>query len=260
MHALWARRRGFEVVHLERELEARGASVRNFGLVWVGARAGGAELELALQARLLWQALAQEVPGLHFRPSGSLQWRRTRPSFASSTRPGSEMMPGPAVGTAGRAGRPPGQSRALRRRGRGPSVRGGRHRRAPPTVGLLSAALVPAPAIAGFPAGRWSRCPTAPWLTTTASGTGATGCSCAPGATCSGLVARYVGRPRDGRVRLQMLETAPYPGELTTAVADGDSLRYYPAFDLPARPAWRLRTAVAAAHRGAAADGAAGRR
>ena len=38
MHAVAARRRGFEVVHLEREAEARGASVRNFGLVWVSGR------------------------------------------------------------------------------------------------------------------------------------------------------------------------------------------------------------------------------
>src|SRR5262249_51779358 len=37
------------------------------------------------------------------------------------------------------------------------------------------------------------------------------------------------------RVRLQMLQTAPFPGRLTTAVADGDSLRYYPAYDVPSR-------------------------
>ena len=37
------------------------------------------------------------------------------------------------------------------------------------------------------------------------------------------------------RVRLQMLETEPYPHRLTTSLADGDSLRYYPAFDVPAR-------------------------
>src|SRR5262249_57418808 len=29
------------------------------------------------------------------------------------------------------------------------------------------------------------------------------------------------------RVRLQMLQTLPFPGRLTTSVADGDSLRYY---------------------------------
>ena len=57
MHAVAARRRGFEVVHLEREAEARGASVRNFGLVWVSGRKAGPELALALRARELWQEL-----------------------------------------------------------------------------------------------------------------------------------------------------------------------------------------------------------
>ena len=72
MHAVAARRRGFEVVHLEREAEARGASVRNFGLVWVSGRRAGAELDLALRARELWSELGAEVPGLGFRAAGSL--------------------------------------------------------------------------------------------------------------------------------------------------------------------------------------------
>ena len=32
-----------------------------------------------------------------------------------------------------------------------------------------------------------------------------------------------------------MMQTAPLAGRITTALADGDSLRYYPAYDLPAR-------------------------
>ena len=72
MHAVMARRRGYEVVHLEREGEARGASVRNFGLVWVSGRRAGAELALALRARELWAELGAAVPGLRFRPAGSL--------------------------------------------------------------------------------------------------------------------------------------------------------------------------------------------
>jgi glycine/D-amino acid oxidase-like deaminating enzyme len=32
-----------------------------------------------------------------------------------------------------------------------------------------------------------------------------------------------------------MMQTAPLDERLTTAVADGDSMRYYPAFDLPGR-------------------------
>ena len=72
MHAVMARRRGFEVVQLEREAEARGASVRNFGLIWVSGRKAGPELSLALRARELWAELGAQVPGIGFRPAGSL--------------------------------------------------------------------------------------------------------------------------------------------------------------------------------------------
>ena len=59
MHAVMARRRGYEVVHLEREAGPRGASVRNFGLVWVSGRRAGAEVNLALRARQLWAEIAE---------------------------------------------------------------------------------------------------------------------------------------------------------------------------------------------------------
>src|SRR5579862_8630544 len=72
MHAWQAVERGHEVVHLEREAEARGASVRNFGLVWVSGRKAGPELSLALRARELWKELAGQVPGIGFRAAGSL--------------------------------------------------------------------------------------------------------------------------------------------------------------------------------------------
>jgi glycine/D-amino acid oxidase-like deaminating enzyme len=49
------------------------------------------------------------------------------------------------------------------------------------------------------------------------------------------------------RVRLQMLQTAPFPGRLSTSVADGDSLRYYPAYDVPALAALTPQAPVAAA-------------
>jgi glycine/D-amino acid oxidase-like deaminating enzyme len=72
MHALHARRRGYDVIHLEREPEGRGASVRNFGLVWVSGRRTGPELALALRARRLWEEFAGTVPGTGFRSHGSL--------------------------------------------------------------------------------------------------------------------------------------------------------------------------------------------
>jgi glycine/D-amino acid oxidase-like deaminating enzyme len=44
-----------------------------------------------------------------------------------------------------------------------------------------------------------------------------------------------------------MLQTAPFPGKLTTSVADGDSLRYYPAYDVPSLAALPPQAPVAAA-------------
>src|ERR1700757_4401626 len=72
MHAVLARRRGLAVTHLEREPEGRGASVRNFGLVWVSGRRTGPELALALRARELGESIGAAAPGTGFRPAGSL--------------------------------------------------------------------------------------------------------------------------------------------------------------------------------------------
>jgi glycine/D-amino acid oxidase-like deaminating enzyme len=51
------------------------------------------------------------------------------------------------------------------------------------------------------------------------------------------------------RVRLQMLQTEPLPASLTTSVADGDSLRYYPAYDVPSLSALPDQYPVAAANK-----------
>ncbi len=71
-----------------------------------------------------------------------------------------------------------------------------------------------------------------------------------PGAAHTGVAGPHLAgfeRPPVRRVRLQMLQTEPFDGQLTTAVADGDSLRYYPAFDLPARSRLAPQAPVAAA-------------
>jgi glycine/D-amino acid oxidase-like deaminating enzyme len=70
MHALEGLDRGYKVIQLERDLSPRGASVRNFGLIWVSGRASGPELDLALDARDRWEKIAAEVPGMGFRPIG----------------------------------------------------------------------------------------------------------------------------------------------------------------------------------------------
>ncbi len=247
MHARQARRRGFEVVHLERELAARGASVRNFGLVWVGARAGGAELGLALEARRLWQEIAREVPGLHFRPAGSLivatdeaelgvlkqAWERDDAGARQWA-----LLDGPDARRAN-----PELSAAVigALRCEADAIVEPRL-----TVGILRQYLADQPGYIWLPGREVVELSDRAVLDDHGQRHAGDWVFLCPGAS-AGLVARYVGRPPTRRVRLQMLETAPYPGALTTAVADGGSLRYYPAFDLPARASLAPHAPVAAA-------------
>ncbi len=66
-----------------------------------------------------------------------------------------------------------------------------------------------------------------------------------PGAAHTGISGPHLSsydEPPVRRVRLQMLQTEPFDRRLTTSVADGDSLRYYPGLR-PARPG-QARTAA----------------
>ena len=60
-HAFEVRRRGLEVVVLERSARAVGASVRNFGLGFIAAMADGEGLECALVARERWIELGRRA-------------------------------------------------------------------------------------------------------------------------------------------------------------------------------------------------------
>ena len=72
---------GFAVDHLEAEAGPTGASVRNFGLVWVSGRRSGDELEVARRARRRWEEVGAAVPGIGFRADGLADRRhRRRPS------------------------------------------------------------------------------------------------------------------------------------------------------------------------------------
>lgn len=74
---------------------------------------------------------------------------------------------------------------------------------------------------------------------------------CCPGATSTGVLGAALAEAPLRRVRLQMLETAPLDEDLPLAVADGDSLRYYPAYadgplellgsQAPVAAAWRAQ-------------------
>jgi FAD dependent oxidoreductase TIGR03364 len=253
MHAVAARRRGFEVVQLEREAEARGASVRNFGLVWVSGRKAGPELALALRARELWSELGAVVPGLGFRAAGSLTLATEDAELAllkeaaalpDTDRRGFELLDRAAV------------------RARNPALRGDF------LGGLfcrLDAVVEPRqvlPALRGYLAGpgyewRPGREVTEVAPNAVRDHTGAWyRCDlvilCA-GAAHTGIAGRYLSRGCPPvaspvrRVRLQMMQTAPMAERITTALADGDSLRYYPAYDLPGRS--QLPPQAAAAER-----------
>jgi hypothetical protein len=72
MHAYLALKAGHLVVQCERDAIAQSASVRNFGLIWVSGREKGTELELALRSRVLWEEIGNEIGTIGFRPNGSL--------------------------------------------------------------------------------------------------------------------------------------------------------------------------------------------
>ena len=238
MHAVMARRRGFEVVQLEREAEARGASVRNFGLVWVSGRKAGPELGLALRARELWAELGAQVPGLGFRAAGSL-------TLASGDAELALLKEAAALPDADRREfelLDPAAVRAVNPALRG-EFAGGLLCRADAIVEprqvlpALRAHLAGegyewlpgrevteiAPNAVRDHTGAWHRCDLVVLC---------------PGAAHAGVAGRYLARGGVSavrRVRLQMMQTAPLAERITTALADGDSLRYYPAYDLPGR-------------------------
>lgn len=265
MHAVMARRRGYAVTHLEREPDGRGASVRNFGLVWVSGRRAGPELELAMRARALWAEIAGLAPGTGFRPAGSLTIATSEAELAvmheAAVMPDAKQREFEVLS--------PDEVRSVNPALRGEFL-GGLYCRADaivePRVALPALrASLSGPAYQWLPGheavevtdggvrdqqGTWHRGDLVV-LCTGANFTGVAG----PHLTASGALASASGGEADPapaglrRVRLQMLQTLPLEQKLTTALADGDSLRYYPAYDVPARLALPPQAAVAAANR-----------
>ncbi|MGI5118569.1 TIGR03364 family FAD-dependent oxidoreductase [Marinactinospora thermotolerans] len=235
MHAWHAVERGHEVVQIEREADSRGASLRNFGLVWVSGRPAGRGLQIALRARTLWERIGGRVPGLGFRANGSLTVLRTPGELAVAQ----EFAQGGSLDSRGTRLVDPEEARTVN-----PALRG-------PMLGALwcerDAAVEPRVAqrelrahlLAG---GRYT------WLPGREVRHVDTGVAVddhgdrhhgdviivCPGAALSGLVRELAGPIPVRRVRLQMMQTAPLGERLTTSVADGDSLRYYPAYAGPA--------------------------
>ena len=261
MHAVMARQRGYAVTHLEREAEGRGASVRNFGLIWVSGRRAGPELALARRARRLWEQLSADAPGTGFRPAGSL----TIATSDAELRVLEEAAKLPDAAERDFDLLSPSAVREVNPALRG-ELRGGLLCRADAIVEPRLALPALRAALSRGPGYKWlpgrevtgiephgARDHTGAWhrgdlvvLCTGASLTGVAG----PHLNASGALASM---SRDGtglrRVRLQMLQTAPFAGRLATSVADGDSLRYYPAYDVPSRDALAPQPPAAAAAR-----------
>lgn len=229
-HALEAISRGHEVVHLEREAEARGATVRNFGLVWVSGRARG-ELAAAMRSRELWEKLGADIPGIGFRAAGSITLVRTPGELAVAE----EVAGRPDAECRGFTLLDPADVRALN-----PALRGtfqaGLHcardaavesRQALPAMRQHMAATGRYTFIPGTEARSVAKTAVTDDRGATHDGDLVLVCA---GAAHGGLVRELAGDLPLRRVRLQMMQTEPLGEPLTTAIADGDSFRYYPGF------------------------------
>ena len=234
--ALAATDRGHDVTQLERDEEPRGASVRNFGLIWICGRAGGRELELALDGRRRWEELQRRAPGIGFRPIGCLLAARTQHELdlisAASARDdaaerGFELL---------------GPDDVRRLDPRLDSLAGALH-------SPLDAVVEPAAALAALRAlaAGSDRYRFLPGRTVVAVDGAAvdhrdTRHDADLVVVCPGDALELVPEETEQtaglrRRNLQMLETRPLDPPLGIALADGDALRYYPAFDLPERAA-----------------------
>ncbi len=240
MHAVEARRRGWQVVQLERDAEPRSATVRNFGMVWISGRAPGRELDAALRSRAIWAELGGAVADLGFRSHGSLLCvtdeaeRRVLDEVVARGDADVrelELLDGdaarrvnPILGPEVMAAlwcradakvEPAAALPALRRHLEGERSGGYRF------VGGVAARHIDAGGVVDHTGARHD---------------GDLVIVC-PGASPDGAAAELLEGAPLRRVRLQMMQTVPLSLDLPTMLADGDSLRYYPGFDVPARAA-----------------------
>jgi FAD dependent oxidoreductase TIGR03364 len=231
MHAYEAGLRGLEVIHLEREAGPRGASVRNFGLVWVSGRADGRELALAQRARKRWEEIAADVPGLGFKPRGSITVARTEAELAIAKS---------AADSAGAEEREFEFLDADDVRKTNPALRGellgGLYSRADCSVepgqvlGAIRERLADLPNYTWLPNRQAVELGDAAVRDHTGAWYSGDAVVLATGATLTGIAGAELSAAPIRRCRLQMMQTEPLGEELTTSVADGDSFRYYPAY------------------------------
>ncbi len=224
LHAWHAVERGHEVVQIEREAEARGASLRNSGQYGVSGRAGGEELETALRARELWEESGHASPtsasGRADEYDPRAQPARTR---RRRGRPGPRGDSQPLTATSCS----PDEARAVN-----PALRGAfeaalfceRDAAVEPRTAQLAlrAELSKSRLTRSCRAARSvTSSGNTPCATTTGTSTPVTSSCCA---RAPGSVVSYGSWPSRSvrRVRLQMMQTEPLGEPLTTSVADAE--------------------------------------
>lgn len=231
LHAWIARRHGWRVVHLERDPLPMGATVRNFGLCWLSGRSDGPEFDLARRARDLWEILGRDAPGIGFRANGSLTLAATE----GEERVIEAVAHEPNAADRGVRVVSPEEARRLN-----PTLEGWFRAAMHCTLDAAVESRRALSAIREYLLARddYEWCP--------GTEVDRVGDQCvvdrrgrthhgdlvvlAAGAEATGAVAEAFADPTLQRVRLHMAETAPWSRAVTTAVADGYSLRYYPAF------------------------------
>ena len=246
MHAVLAIEAGYKVTHLERDPKPLSASVRNFGLVWVSGREVGAELRLALRARELWEVIGKKAD-IGFRGNGSLTIATNEAEYTvfkeaiamdDSQERGFELLN-------------QNETKKLE----------------PLLAGKYIAALrcskdgavEPALLLGGLrdyllKNSNYNWIPNFEVTEFSHSETGnhvfakdgrkysADFMSICAGAEHKGFLGDFLAKEPIRKVHLQMAATVPIPEKLRHSVADGDSLRYYPAFkdlsldQLPSQP------------------------
>jgi FAD dependent oxidoreductase TIGR03364 len=248
-HALALCRAGYVVDHLEADRAPTGASVRNFGLLWVSGRRSGVELEVAQRSRRLWEEAARDAPGIGFRPNGSLTLartegeRKTMEAFALH----------PDAGDRSIVFLEPSDVVALNPAVRG-SIAGGLHcaddavvepRRA---LGAMREHLEGSGHYTFHSRRRVTGFDDRALVDASGTRWEADLIILATGASFDHLAGTEQVGARLRRVRLQMMETAPFEATLTTSVADADTMRYYPTYDVIDRELLGEQNPVAAAH------------
>jgi FAD dependent oxidoreductase TIGR03364 len=234
MHAVLAIDAGYDVLHVERDSVPMSASVRNFGLIWVSGREAGKELEIALRARQLWEEIGTKAD-IGFRAWSSLTVAQNEAEYAV-------MKEAVAMDDA--------QLRGFSLLDRNqvilkePELRGN-------YLGALhcatDAVVEPVLLLSGLRANLMKH-PSYQWIpnfevvdfyhdetgnhVTDISGDKISGdvMAICPGSAHAGFITEFMEDAPLRKVHLQMGATVPHAEKLRHSIADGDSMRYYPAF------------------------------